>query len=204
MSEQTTQKKHFLRKILRPRRILTLVLLLTVGLVGVGLGHTWSTQNKTTKLGFEDLGQLVTQAAYCTEIHVTDAARDLFGVEIPFTQSTHIYSYDIKITAGLDFEKIDWDIVGTTIEEKLPPVEILGNEPDLDSFKVYYEEESIFRPIRLDENNEAIKEMKQQAEADAIANGLLENARSNAETILTAFFAGVYDLDEYTIQFTDL
>lgn len=55
----------------------------------------------------------------------------------------------------------------------------------------------------MEENNEALKSMQQKAEEDAIANGLLENARSNAETILTSFFGNVYDLDEYEIVFKD-
>ena len=39
------------------------------------------------------------------------------------------------------------------------------------------------------------------AEETAIANGLLENARSNAETILKGFFTKAYDLDKYTLTF---
>lgn len=63
----------------------------------------------------------------------------------------------------------------------------MSNEIDLDSFKVYHEEESIFSPITLDESNEALENLKKTAQDDAIANGLFENARSNAETILTGF-----------------
>ena len=44
-------------------------------------------------------------------------------------------------------------------------------------------------------------ELKDRAEENAVANGLLEKARENAETILTSFFAQVYDLDEYEIVF---
>ena len=36
-----------------------------------------------------------------------------------------------------------------------------------------------------------------------MVNGLLDNARSNAETILTGFFANVYDLETYKIEFKD-
>ena len=79
----------------------------------------------------------------------------------------------------------------------------MSNEIDLDSFKVYHEEESIFSPITLDESNEALENLKKTAQDDAIANGLLENARSNAETMLTGFFADEYDLDEYKIVFKD-
>ena len=73
----------------------------------------------------------------------------------------------------------------------------------MDSFKVYHEEESIFSKITLEENNDAVKKMKLNAQENAIANGLLENARSNAETILTGFFGNVYDLDKYEIVFQD-
>lgn len=71
------------------------------------------------------------------------------------------------------------------------------------AFKVYHEEESIFSKITLEENNDAVKKMKLNAQENAIANGLLENARSNAETMLTGFFADEYDLDEYKIVFKD-
>ena len=43
--------------------------------------------------------------------------------------------------------------------------------------------------------------MTQSAEADAIANGLLENARKNAEVILTGFFANEYNLQNYELIF---
>lgn len=86
---------------------------------------------------------------------------------------------------------------------KLPETKILSSEINLDSFKLYHEDESIFRQITMDENNEALKSMQENAEKDAVANGLLDNARANAETILTGFFAGAYDMDEYEIVFTD-
>lgn len=46
-----------------------------------------------------------------------------------------------------------------------------------------------------------MKELKQKAEEEAVNSGLLDNARSNAETILTGFFGNVYDLGKYTIVF---
>ena len=70
-----------------------------------------------------------------------------------------------------------------------------------DSFQVYHEQESIFRQISLTENNEALQSMKKNAQEDAIANGLLDNARANAETILTGFFGNAYDLDTYQLEF---
>ena len=86
---------------------------------------------------------------------------------------------------------------------RLPEVRVLSNEIDLDSFQVYHEEESIFRPITLEENNEAMTRLRAAAQENAIANGLFENARDNAEAILTGFFGGVYDLEEYELRFVE-
>lgn len=184
--------------------ILKLALLIAiVAAIGVGVRVINVSESKTTKIGFEDIGEMATQSAYCTEVNVTEDAKELYGMRIPFTQSKYIYSYDIVIKAGYDFNEIEWKEKNKTIEVKLPEAKVLSNELDMDSFKVYHEEESIFSKITLEENNDAVKKMKLNAQENAIANGLLENARSNAETMLIGFFADEYDLDEYKIVFKD-
>lgn len=193
----------FFKLYLTQKAVKIILIIAVIVILFIGVSRYFLTESRTTKLGFEDIGELATQTAYCTEVNVTEAARELFGMTIPFTQSKYIYSYDIQIKAGLDFEEIEREVNGSTIEVRLPETKILSSEIDLDSFKVYLEDESIYREITLEENNEALKSMKQSAEDDAVANGLLENARSNAETILTGFFGNVYDMDEYEIVFKD-
>ena len=191
-------------KLFLAKNAFKLILLLAVIAAFVfGATRYFQTQSRTTKIGFEDIGELATQSAYCTEVNVTEAARELFGLTIPFTQSKYVYSYDILIKAGFDFKEIEWQENENTVEVRLPEAKILSSEIDLDSFTIYLEDESIFREITMTENNEALKSMQQSAEEDAVANGLLENARSNAETILTGFFGNVYDLNEYEIVFKD-
>lgn len=185
--------------------VLAVVVVAVAALVGTGLrsGVIGSHSSKTTRLGFEDIGEMATQAAYTTQVSVTEGSRVLWGVTLPFTQSKYIYSYDVTIRAGIDFGDIEWtlDQKQKTIRVTLPEVRVLSTELDLDSFKVYHESESIFRHITLEENNAALQELKQTAEDTAVANGLLENARDNAETILTGFFAKAYDLSKYTLSF---
>ncbi|HJB00395.1 MAG TPA: DUF4230 domain-containing protein, partial [Candidatus Mediterraneibacter merdavium] len=176
------------------RRVFGIILIIAVVCaIGFGVKNYIVSDSKTTKIGFEDIGELATQTAYCTEVNVTDASRELFGMKIPFTQSKYIYSYDIEIKAGFDFTEIEWDVNGSTIEVRLPEAKILSSEVDQDSLEVYHEDESIFRQISLEENNEAVAKLRETAVNDAIENGLLENARENAESILTSFFAEVYD-----------
>lgn len=205
--EQQEKKKSKVFKLLNnplTRKILVLILVaIASGFIAIGIKDTFITDSKTTKIGFENIGEFATQSAYCTQINVTDSSRELFGNKIPFTQSKYIYSYNITIKAGYDFSQIQWNIKGDTIEVKLPEVKILSSEIDLDSFKVYHEEESIFNKITLSENNEALKKLQSEAQTQAIQNGLYDNARTNAETMLKSFFANVYDLNKYKIVFLD-
>lgn len=179
-----------------------IILAALTGVVLFGITSRFAHSGKTTKIGFEDIGELATQEVRCTEVETMQGSRDFFGLfEVPFTQSKYIYSYDVEIKAGYDFEQIEWEKTEKKILVKLPEAKVLSNEIDLGSFEVYHEDESIFRPITLGENNEAMLGLQQRAEEDAISNGLLEKAQQNAETILTSFFAQVYDLNEYTLVF---
>lgn len=202
--EGKERNKVDLLKFYLSQKVIKLVLVVIVIVVLVlGVTRYFATESKTTKIGFEDIGELATQAAYCTEVSVTEGSRELFGITIPFTQSKYIYSYDVAVKAGFDFGEIEWKLNDHTIEVSLPEARVLSTEIDTDSFEIYHEEESIFRQITLTENNEALRSLQESAEQNAVENGLLENARSNAETILTGFFGNVYDMDEYEIVFKD-
>ena len=196
-------KSNFFLKKLKKIAIIVIAIVLIVVAGIIGYKRFVSSESKTIKIGFENIGELATQSAYCTEINTTDDSRKMFGVKIPFTQSKYIYSYEVVIKAGFDFGEIEWTVKDTTIEIKLPAAKILSSEIDMNSFKIYQESESIFNQITMTETNEANQNLQHTAEENAIANGLLKNARSNAETILTSFFGNEYDLKVYKISFTD-
>ena len=204
MNPNETQKRRlpdYLKRLftIKAMSVILIIALLIFGVIG--WNKYLSLDNKTTSLGFENISEFATQAAYCTTVNTEEAARNIWGIEIPFTQSKYIYSYDIVIKAGFDFTEIEWEIKDTAITVRLPEAKILNSELKWDSFKLYHEDESIFKQIKMEENNEALKNLVQNAEKDAVANGLLDNARSNAETILRGFFGNVYNLEEYEIRF---
>ncbi|SFU56153.1 Protein of unknown function [Clostridium sp. DSM 8431] len=196
LSLKIKKKKH-----LKKPMVIIVIVLITIIAVAIGLRESILFKSKTTKLGFEDIGELATQSSYCTELGVIDDSRKLFGVKIPFTQTKYIYSYDVVVKAGLNFNDIEWTKNENKIEVKLPEVKVLSTEINLDSFKVYHEDESIFNQVTLEENNEEIKKLKERATEDAIANGLLDNARNNAEVILKGFFSKADDLKNCEISF---
>ena len=193
--------------------IKNLILVLIVAVIGAGAfifggkmkENQMQHESKVTKFGFEDIGELATQEMIGTVVHTEKTAQSLFGIEIPFTQSQYIYSYDFEIKAGYDFSYIKYEIKDDEENKEiliyLPEAKILSTEILTDSFEVYYEKESIFKRITLSDNNVALKDMKKLAEDNAVSNGIYEKAKSNAEIILKAFFAQYYDLNVYTITF---
>ena len=197
------EKKKILKKILKPKIISIIVIILVVGIVGIGIGSKLTGNSKTNKLRFEDIGELATQVAYSTNVGVMDKSRDLFGISIPFTQSKYIYSYDYIIKAGLNFEDLNYKVneISKTITVELPEIKVLSNEVDIDSLKVYHEDESIFTQIKLGDNNSQMKEMREEAEEHAIENGVLEGAEENAKVLIMSYFAQAYDLEVYTIKY---
>ena len=192
---------YFLGRILTNKLVIALIIIAVLGGISLGVKQVAFTDNKTTKLGFEDIGELATQEARCTEVNVTDQSKKLFGIKIPFTQSKYIYSYDVVVKAGIDFNKITWSVKDKTITVKMPESKILSCELDMDSFKVYHEEESIFTKITLKDNNKSFEKLKETARKDSQANGLLDNADKNAETITSSFFLKEYNKDEYKIKY---
>lgn len=200
-NEITDKRNKKLKKKIIKYMSIVLIALLAIVAVIIGYRKLDDSDSKTTKIGYEDIGELATQEAYCTEVNVTESAKELWGVKLPFAQSKYIYSYDFVIKAGFDFGEIKWKEKNKKIVVTLPEVSVLSAEPVDDSFKVFHEQESIFMQIKLEENIEDIENMKQNAVENAIANGLYDNAKANAETILTGFFENVYDPDEYQIKF---
>lgn len=197
-SDERKKKSDWWKKWLANKTFKIVVIAVVVALaLGISVGHVLKTESDTTKIGFEDIGELATQSAYCTQVNSIDDYRTLFNaINIPFTQSKYIYSYDVIIKAGYNFEDIKWkeDEGNKRITVDLPAPKILSTQVDFDSFKLYHEDESIFNNVTLKEQNEVNKKMVAEAEQSAVENGLYENAAENAEVILTGFFGNKYNL----------
>ena len=163
-----------------------------------------SAKSRMVRFGLQNIGELATQAGYFTNVQVISNARELFGFTIPFTQNKYIFSYDGTVKAGVDFEavKVDVDDIHHTISVYVPQPEIISVEIDQDSFEIYDEGSNVFSPLGLNDVNEALTALKDEVENQAVRNGLLENAQTNAENLIQAFLFGIYDSNEYTIIFS--
>ena len=183
--------------------ILIAIAVLLIVVLFLGVGRKEEVKSRTTDLGLKNIGELATQAGYFRNVQVIREARDLWGVEIPFTQSSYIFSYDGVIKAGFDFDQVEINVDETTkiLYVELPTVRILSTTIDEDSLEVYDEHKSIYTPLTVSKLNKSIATLKEEAETTAINNGLLENARTNAEMLITGYLSSVFDLQVYTISF---
>lgn len=188
---------------------LVVILVIIAGICLAGVFGGLRNDYKTTKLRFENIGELATQVAYATEVGSIKDSRKIYGFEIPFTQSSYIYSYDFVIKVGFDFSQIDWKVDGSVVKVKMPAPEVFSNEIKLDTLKVYNDKESVFTNIDHGTVNENSSEMQKDAEKSAVENGVFDMAKQNAETIIKSFLAQVYSFDApkkaddrvYTIEF---
>ena len=113
------------------------------------------------------------------------------------TESRQIFSYDVEVDASVNFSEITYvaNDENSEITIKLPHAKIYKSTLNLFSFKKYLDSESLFSRIDLEKQNEALKAMEEQAINDAKANGILEAADKNAQTLIN--WVTLKDNDKY-------
>ena len=158
-------------------------------------GMNTNISSDTVAIGLRNIGEIATQSAHYKNVQVIENAREIWGVQIPFTQSRYIFSYDGVIKAGMDFSEIDvqTDDSSKTFTVTMPDIQIFSNEIDANSLKVYDEQRNIFTPLYLDYVNESLQKLKDESQEEAVANGILEEARENARTLIKAFLHGIHE-----------
>ena len=172
--------------------------------LGMKLSTNFETQQKTTKFGLEDVGELVTQTCHATVLEDSKVNRDFFHLfDIPFTESRQIFSYDYEVDASVDFASIEYSVDEEKKEVKftLSHAKVYKVAQKLDSFREYLDTESLFSRIDLTKHNEALKEMEEQAVEDCVGNKLLEAGDNNARRLLEAMVKGNKDYKDYEIVF---
>ena len=185
--------------------IVLIIFLYGIFMLGVKLSYKFNTQEKTTKLGLSDVGELVTQTCYTTVIEDSKVNREFFKLfDIPFTESRQIFSYDFEVDASVNFDEIKIKKINDEkkyIDVVLPHSKVYKVTLKPKSLKVYLDSESLFSRIDLDKHNTAVKKMQDQAQADCIANKLLSSADNNAQRLISSMINGNSNYKEYKINY---
>lgn len=202
------KRSHFWAKFLsfwvaHPRLVIILVLLVILLTASLGILYSSSIASRMVRFGLRDVGELTTQVGFFTNVQTIEDSRKAFGWDIPFTKTKCIFSYDGKVSAGIDFTEISVDMnkLGKKISVKLPEAKIFGVEIDPESMKIYDESKSIFTPLNLSDVNDSFNRLKEDVRNQAIENGILEYAEKNAIFLIQNMLSSCVDTAAYTIEF---
>ena len=158
---------------------------------------------KITKIEFNKIGELATHSAYYTSVQTIRGAQELWGWKVPFTEAECVFSLDGEIEVGYDFSlvEIEADEETKVITVRMPAAKVLSNSIDPHSLRIYDEDKNIFTPLQLSEVGIKLEQVQAESEEEAIAKGVFDNAKDNAEILITGFLSGIYDMNEYHVEF---
>ena len=158
--------------------------------------------SETIREGLQDVGKLATEEYFFTEVVSYASVKKLWNIDLGFTNSNFLISYDGVVAAGIDLSdaRVEKNDADKTVYVLLPDAEILGVEIDFDSFKLYSEREGIGNRITLESYNDALKSIDEAARQKAVQKGLLDKASENAEFIVRKLVGSLVDLNEYSLN----
>ena len=152
--------------------------------------------------GLTDMGFLVTQEYDCTGVVGASKVKTIFNIEIPFTESSYLISYDATVEAGIDFTKVtvDKDDSAKVITVHMPDAEIKSVTIDHESFTLYSEKDGLGTKMTVKDFNDSLVEYEATVRKKAVDRGVLENAAENARLVVGNFVRSLVDTTEYMIN----
>lgn len=153
----------------------------------------------------QDVGSLITEEYYFTEVVSYSSVKKLWKIELGITESAFLASYDGVVTAGIDFTaiQVEKDEEKKQITVTMPEAEVLNVDIDPESLQLYSEKTGFHNPISVEDYNASLVTLEEQAREKALDRGLLERANTNAEQLVRQFIGGLIDTSEYTVRFAD-
>lgn len=150
---------------------------------------------------FRDIGELATHEYDFTMLEQYENTKTLFGKNIGLTKKSFLYSYDGVVKAGVDFSQIKVKVneEKKTITLTIPDAKVLSVEIKEDSFRMYDEKNNLFNPIKIEDMNEANRELKANAEEKALSGDLLKKAKENAGVLIENMVSEIAGISDYSV-----
>lgn len=131
----------------------------------------------------------------------TDVNRLFDFVDVPFTDNSFWYRYAGTIRAGVNMETADISMRDeSTIVVSLNEPYVIANTPDMEKTGVLEERNNVLNPIHIEDVDAFQQECVSRSEDEALAGGLLDEARANAEDNIRGVFYAAFG-DEYAVEF---
>jgi Flp pilus assembly protein TadG len=152
--------------------------------------------------GLTNMGFLITSKYYFTDTTTTSKVTSIGSITLGFTKANMIVKYSGYVPAGIDFTKITVtvDDDNKTIAVTIPEAELQDVIIDHDSFELLDEDKNIFNKFQVSDLNDSLIELEESNLKRAKELGILEEANSNAELIITNFVNSITDGTGYKLN----
>lgn len=174
-----------------------------VAIIGIAISAVKSQQVKNENMtntiqdAMKAIGELATyEYTYHDEANLEEF-RQLGGFKIPFTKHSMTIPYDGVIKVGYRISDIDVRVRGKEITIKLPEVEILNNDLDID-YENVKSDNNIFNPIEPNELGEWKENEQKERLRNAEEMGIYASAETSAREQIRAMLE---DIDGYHVNF---
>lgn len=121
-------------------------------------------------------------------------------IEIPFTNNGFWHRYSGTIEAAVNLETAEHARSGNAVTITLDQPFISSNTPDMEVSGVLEEQNNILNPIHVEDVDQFQKRCIEKSQEQALAGGLLEDAKKDAEDNLMRMFSAALG-DDYTVSF---
>ena len=148
-----------------------------------------------------DQNEMVSVSQDYSIVEKTSDTNRLFDIiEIPFSENSFWYRYVGTIKAGVNFENASYSRQGDTISITLEEPYIISNSPNMDETGVLEENNNILNPIHVEDVDALQQDCISKSQESAIAGGLLDEAKLNAENNIRNMFNAAFG-DTYKVEF---
>ena len=160
-----------------------------------------SVSTETIRDGLANMGVLITQEYYFTQVETYTKEKTF--LKFITSSSEFMYSYDGKVLAGVDFGeiKIASDEDKKIITVTMPASRIEAVAIDRDTFRIYSEKESLWNPLKLEDDNISLAEFEDAAKEKAVGGGILARSDEQAKNLVREFISSLPNMSGYTIEF---
>ncbi|MDO4443565.1 MAG: DUF4230 domain-containing protein [Slackia sp.] len=178
-----------------------------IGSGGLLFFQNYNPQDENSDLASTVFGRIVERNElvsvsqdYCIVDKAVDTNRlfDLF--DIPFSENSFWYRYEGTLKAGVNLEHAEFTQNGTALTISLETPYIISNTPNMDESGVLEERGNVLNPIHVEDVDEFQRQCIERSHNEAIEDGLLEEAKTNAEENIRSMFNAALG-ETYTVEF---
>lgn len=173
----------------------TILAIAFLGVVVIGVMLVWSKVNPNTEPAtkidvtiieeqLKEIQEISTAKYTYTDVQIFKNTRKVpvVNIDIPLTTKSFKIKYSGEIKAFFDMKKCELDVNSNKVTIELPEVKMSQSLDD----DVIEEHNSIFNPIKIDDQSGFVDDLKVIMEARAIEKGIMDEAKKNAEKMITS------------------